>query len=321
MLNRDLTESRANSISDCNIIILDKLAQLQHKTAENFKKRAKAKYITMSFINYMCSIDSSLTKSYKNTSYCVKQLNYDQEKKTLTGKYCGNRWCLVCNRIRTGKLMNQYYDFFVNISTAHFLTLTIPNCSGDMLPNEIDSMLKTFRTIVTKLARNKLKQPGLRKIECTYNQKLENFHPHLHIITSTRLQADEILKLWKLHFCNISMLAQDIRPADPGTLKELFKYFTKIVTRSKKTDKNTYIINCKALNIINQSMYMRRVFQTFGGLKAISEEVEELQSDYFETVKNADVWTWIQDQSDWISDDGEALTENTYNKTIKVSTI
>jgi plasmid rolling circle replication initiator protein Rep len=300
---------------------LDKLAQLGHNIILKYTKRAKSKYITMSFINSMCSLDSSLTKSYKNTQFCAGQLNYDKEKKTLTGKYCGNRWCLVCNRIRTAKLMNKYYQFFSDIKTAHFLTLTIPNCLGDMLPIEIDNMLKTFGNITHKVAKTKFKLPGLRKIECTYNNKTDTFHPHLHIITSNFEQARLFMTLWKVHFHNANWAAQDIRPADPGTLKELFKYFTKIVTRNKKTDKNTYIINCKALNTINQSMYMRRVFQTFGGLKAISEEVEELQSDYFVTEKPGNIWEWIQTESDWISENGETLTNNNFNKIIKVSTI
>jgi plasmid rolling circle replication initiator protein Rep len=306
---------------NCENPSLDKLAQLRQNIIVKYKKRAKSKYITMSFINDMCSLNSSLTKSYRNTAFCVNQLNYDQEKKSLTGKYCNNRWCLVCNRIRTGKLMNNYYEKFCKIHDAHFLTLTIPNCSGEILYQEIDFMIKTFRKITQKLKRTKNNQPGLRKIECTYNSKLDNYHPHFHIITSSKTQAQEILRLWHYFYCNISMLAQDIRPADPGTLKELFKYFTKIVIRNKKTDKNTYIINCKALNTINESMYMRRVFQSFGGLKKCSEEVDEIQSDYFETEKNSNIWDWIQIESDWISDDGEKLTENDYYKTIKVSTI
>ena len=49
-----------------------------------------------------------------------------QEGGKLSAKYCGNRWCLVCNSIRTAKLFAAYGPTLRSWEDAHFVTLTIP---------------------------------------------------------------------------------------------------------------------------------------------------------------------------------------------------
>ena len=125
-------------------VALDKLAQLRRKgsqkmpavTLERLQKRAKAKWFTMSYINDLIDLNSPLKKSYTNTIYCCQTLHQKEDR--LVSKYCNNRWCLVCNRIRIGKAINGYMPELMKLEDPQFLTLTIPNVKRYQLRLAID---------------------------------------------------------------------------------------------------------------------------------------------------------------------------------------
>ena len=119
--------------------------------------------------------------------------------------------------------------------------------------------------------------------------------------------------MWLDAFPDATMAAQDIRRADNNSIKELFKYSTKLVVKSKKQKGNT--INAIALDTIFNAMYGLRTFQPLG-IKKITEDVEHLQSkEYIElqdkgagdlTIK---IWKWYG--PDWCHEPtGEILTAN-----------
>ena len=62
------------------------------------------------------------------------------------------------------------------------------------------------------------------------------------------------------------------------------------------------------MDIIYQAMRDRRVFQPFGGIKKVTEEVEDLDGVIEVEEKQIEIWTWKQEVSDWISAQGECLT-------------
>lgn len=322
--------SELTPLEDTNIY---KLAQSVHfdpkkeqKKGNVFKKRAKAKFITTGFIFDLINLDSSLKKSYWNTVHCVETLLFNQETKTITGKYCKNRWCLVCNRIRTGKLMNLYFDEFSKHEDLYFVTLTVRNIPADSLSGAIRDMQKSWNKIRLKFVR-KFSFDGIRKNECTYNLKENTFHPHFHVVIKGKDQAKLLLKMWlQLHKEETGLYSdrkgQDIRKCDKDTLKELFKYFTKIVKRDKKADKNEYPVLIEPLDVMNRAYYKMRVFNSFGIFRNLRleelEEMDELQAEELEEIREGNVWAWVQDQSDWVSEFGELLTDNDYYKKIKV---
>lgn len=289
------------------------------------KKRAKAKFITMGFIFDLINLKSPLKKSYWNTLHCVEHLLFDQEKKQITGKYCKNRWCLVCNRIRTGKLMNLYFDEFSKYEDLYFVTLTIRNIPKDQLPGALKNMQKQWGLIRLMFKSRKMNFDGIRKNECTYNLKENTFHPHFHVVIQGKDQSELLLSSWmNLNKDDTNRKGQDVRKCDQETLKELFKYFTKIVKRDKTTDKNEYPVLIEPLDLMNQAYYKMRVFNSFGKFRNLKidevENIDELQADDLDDIKEGNVWEWVQDQSDWVSEYGELLTNNEYHKKIKVVT-
>ena len=90
---------------------------------------------------------------------------------------------------------------------------------------------------------------------------------------------------------------------------ELFKYFTKIVTKQQ--------IYLKPLDVIFSAMRGMRVFQPMGIKKDVSEDIKELQSERYADLESREVeWTWLD--TDWIDrTTGETLTGYTPSETFQ----
>jgi hypothetical protein len=264
---------------------------------EKLRKRARAKYVTNGVTLRLTKLDSTLHKSYLNTFFCASELR--QSGDILTGKYCNNRWCVVCNRIRTAKLIQGYNTVLEDLPDKYFVTLTIPNVTASDLSVTIDEMITHLSGIVKRLRYKKLNIRLLRKLECTYNPLRNDYHPHFHLVVSGEQVARVIVDAWLKVYPGANMQAQDIRPADKGAIIELFKYFSKIISKGS--------IYPEPLDIIFRAMYQRRVFQPVG-IKKITEDIEELQSEiYADLIEAERTWTWIE--SDWIDKEtGECLT-------------
>lgn len=292
-----------------NPLILSPLTDVRNSSA--LVKRARAKYMTRAVVVRLASLDSPLSKAYWNSFHCCSTLVKTGDK--IAGKYCKNRWCLVCNRIRTARLIQSYQPVLSSWPEKQFLTLTVPNVKAADLPAEIERMHSTLKTILEMFKkqhqRNKyLKIIGVRKFECTYNPTRDDFHPHFHIIVDSLGAASCIQSEWLRRFPDCSSKAQDIRPALDNDCLELFKYFTKIITKSK-SDGSTNPINPESLDIIMQAILGIRTFQPFGfKLPAAAEQDEPVDSATVETVLDEIAYQWYQDFHDWISTDGDCLS-------------
>jgi plasmid rolling circle replication initiator protein Rep len=264
---------------------------------EKLRKRARAKYVTNSVTLRLTKLDSTLRKSYLNTFFCASTLRQSGNK--ITGKYCNNRWCVVCNRIRTAKLIQGYSTVLESLPDKQFVTLTIPNVTASDLSVTIRKMISDLSVIVKRNKSNGLNIKLLRKLECTYNPLRNDYHPHFHLIVSGCNVSNVILEQWLKMYPEATKQAQDIRPADKGAIIELFKYFSKIISKGS--------IYPKPLDTIFRAMYQRRVFQPVG-IKKITEDIEELQSEiYADLIEAERTWTWIE--NDWVDEQtGELLT-------------
>ena len=327
--------------SQKNDYILDTLAQLQPQsnnylvykglqneqtsilqTVSSLKKRAKSKYITNQYLFKLIDLDSPLKKSYWNTFHCSSVLL--QKDKKITSTYCNNRFCITCNRIRTAKLINGYTSEFEKFKKPYFVTLTIPNVYAETLKYTIDTMLSNFRKITNYIGkRSRLDKMdrlvAIRKIEVTYNEVSNTYHPHLHIIVDGIQNAEYMRKRWLEMYTDARDFAQDIRKADKNSMIELFKYTTKIITKTKQKG---IIIDARSLDIIFQAMYKRRTFQTYG-IQRVNEDIDELQSQEYTDIEEYDSVIYEYAGNDWYNTEtGEELTGYTpgeFEKELKKS--
>jgi len=309
---------------------LDTLAQLRKidygTGMETLRKRARSKFITSALTLRLCDVKGSkLNKSYWNTFYCSSAL--EQEGTKIKGKYCGNRWCLTCNRIRTAKLIKGYSKPLSVMVDKYFLTLTIPNVKAAKLNSAMKGMIAEIKKISDTLRKRKTKLIGLRKLECTYNNKTDTFHPHFHFIIENKTICEEIQKMWLDRFPDANIKGQNLKPCTANYEKELFKYFTKILVSKETTDENgkyNRTIFVEALDTIFNSLKGIRIFQPMGIKmeKEISEDIDEIivQEVHEKFTREGKTnWTWYNDEGkcDWIDiSTGECLTNYEKSKAI-----
>lgn len=267
------------------------------KGKKDLKKKAKNKFFSNALAGNLMLLDSKLNKGYRRTFFDCSNILV-QEGKKFRSTYCNARWCNTCNRIRTAKMFAGYGEQVNKLKDKYFLTLTIPNVKGDVLRESIKEMTKTT-TLIVQLARKHYKKPinGIRKLECTYNPERNDYHPHFHFIISGEDECNFILNQWMKRYSGIvDIKGQKMVKADDDSASELFKYMTKITTKTKDKGFEIYI---SALNVIYEAMEGLRTFQPFGNIKKQSEDIEELQSELYDMPEEKNVWKW--GKVDWAS--------------------
>jgi hypothetical protein len=279
-------------------------------TIEKINKRAFAKYSQSFLIDALIGLKSKYEKRYNDTKFCSEIIQRQGGK--LTARYCRNRWCKVCNRIRTGILLKGYEKALENMPDKQFVTLTIPNVTANNIRSSIKHMIKSCRLIQER--RRKIeKLPGInaiRKLECTYNAEKNTYHPHFHFIVSTKKEAEYLKDAWINLYPEANNRAQDIREAYDAA--ELFKYFTKLTSKTGakeiKYKSGTLRISeeymyPEAIDKIFQAIEKIRIVQPMGKIKMIRDDIDELQAEEIdETVsqESADKF-YIWAESYWYS--------------------
>lgn len=257
---------------------------------------------------YYQNPQSALRSSYENSFHCCDEL-YQADGK-ITSKYCKNRWCPQCQRIRMGTLINTYAPRLAQEEKLYFVTLTRPNVRAEQLKEEIQEYQTIWRKIVNrKFFKDALKggMIGIRKLECTYHatkyklvkkkpiwvedhgkkKKIEQFeqtdkldkwydtyHPHLHILVSDEKVAVAIKNAWLEYNPTATKGAQRVQrvTGEKGYI-EIFKYFTKLVA---KDNQGKRYFDAKHMNIIFEAMNGKRVYFRIGQPEAWQcEEVDE----------------------------------------------
>ncbi len=291
---------------------------------ETMQRRANSKALTekLSFGLLNLGYDSELQKAYAQSFMCAGSVT--EEEGRYKSKYCKHRWCLVCNRIKTAKYITDYLPHFNTFLDKRFITLTIPNVPGEQLSQAIDQMNKDWYKVRDAMRKAGRKIKGVRKLEVTYNRQRDDYHPHYHIICEGEANAIEIIDRWLEMDPARVPWAQDQKPADDESIKELFKYFTKLTSNSSKDP----MLSLPALDHIFITLKGKRVFQSFGFVKEPRKAIDFADNNFDYSIKeyNATLKTaqnfadtlpnetphayfWSQKHSNWIDyQAGIALT-------------
>ena len=252
-------------------------------------------------------MDSVMEKRYWRSFYCSHELLVYPDGK-VTAKYCKQRWCPVCCSIRCAQAIEKYLPIIEDWDDLHFVTLTLPNVEGDFLRPVIGDMQKTVRKIAGSINRsakrnNLPKLVALRKMECTYNPIRNDYHPHYHFLLNGKGPGIELINRWLKSYPEAVRKAQDIRSADDRSVKEMFKYFTKMVTTSPNGKR---VIYADALDVIFRGISGKRTFQPMGFQVGNSLEIEDgerIQQQALEVLK------WDSRMTDWVNHEtGELLS-------------
>lgn len=270
----------------------------------------------------------NLTKRLNRALKCGVKIRLDSNGKPES-RYCGTRFCQVCNGIRTNILMERLSREMQKSPRWHMVVLSVQNCE----PRELRGMIEHYKDNWIKINKwfknNKCtKGNGFYTYEITHNAVTNTFHPHIHILIDNDVTANIILDLWlklnapgKNKYYALRDKGNKVLEMNPGQNKEqadmileLIKYATK-PGKSDKESGNIYI-NSKALVTIYEALEGFQVFQTFGTFRSIKDLTEEELS---EEVKGTDdlvdaspgIYDWCARSVNWISrETGEFLTDN-----------
>jgi predicted nucleic acid-binding protein len=297
-------------------VSLDTLAQLRKYNDEGeirLQKRARSKYVQESLILSLVDIafaegDEVSRKSYWNTYHCANELI--QEGDNIRGQYCNNRLCLVCSRIRTGKLINKYQSAFEKMKEPYFITLTTPSVKKEELRNNILKMQSTLKGIQEVMRKRGTRLIGIRKLESNHNLLEDTYNPHFHLLIEGEYESYVLVDEWMKRNPKCNQRAQFLRPSEPDDLKETFKYTTKLATKEgidNNGKPNKKPISPIALHEIFKAFRNVRVFQNIGNFGKVNTE-ENDDDINVKTIENythvpyANVTTkWRWEKYDWIN--------------------
>jgi hypothetical protein len=295
-------------------VSLDTLAQLRKSTDEGkvkLQKRARAKYVQEPLILSLVDVakaegDEVSEKSYWNSYHCATVLTQKGDK--IQGQYCNNRLCLVCSRIRTGKLINKYQPAFDKMKEAHFITLTVPSVKKEAIKSTLVQMQSTLKGIQEVMRKRGTPLIGIRKLECNHNLLADTFNPHFHLIIEGEYESYVLLHEWLKRNPECSPNAQHLRQCKPDDLHETFKYTTKLVTKEDSNGKtNKKLISPQALHEILKAFRNVRTFQNIGNFGKVNTDENDDDVDV-KTIENythvpyaTNKIEWIWSNHDWIN--------------------
>lgn len=293
--------------------------EARNQARETIRKRARSKYITMGLLEELESLDSPVP--YSNARHCCEVV--EQRDGKLTSNYCRCRWCLTCNRIRAGVRINRYLPVFEEWGRnggVNFVTLTVPNCKGSELSSTLDEMMHKLKLCRKQIRRTRgLEYKGVRSIEVTFNSETETYHPHFHIAVCGRSAAIALKDEWLKRWPEASRRAQDVTEwdGDPGSLKELVKYPTKLMATADSEEQPPP----DALDRIFRVLKGRHLFRPVGfeiadyhedlDPSVDLEEFEDVEAQVaaFSRPGEKILWVWDEAVGDWVDEEtGELLS-------------
>ena len=169
--------------------------------------------------------------------------NFDRNRsKIVKANRCMNRFCPICMATKARKEAYMLLIILKFLSCAKgyefiFLTLTVPNVAGDELVRELDEQYLALKRLIQRKEFKAISNGFIRKTEITYNQKRNDFHPHIHMLIAVNksyftekslyVSQHKWQEIWKKCKKDNSITQVHVKKANESSFKELAKYEAK----------------------------------------------------------------------------------------------
>lgn len=197
-----------------------------------------------------------------------------EKKKQHKGNSCKNRFCPICawKKSRKDALALSIMMSYLKQEEKKefiFLTLTAPNVSAADLNDEIKIYNHSFKKLMERKEVKGAVKGYARKLEITYNQERDDYHPHFHVLivvnksyftdTKQYITHDRWLELWQEVTQNPLITQVDVRKVHNGRDDKVFE----IAKYSAKD--SDYLINQEVFEVFYKALKSKRLI-VYSGL-------------------------------------------------------
>lgn len=279
------------------------------KIEEHLKKPKELKILQAIFIDLMIKLnEKTLNVKNINVGRLLLCANFLLFLKSNSGHYklrranlCGNRFCPICSWVEAKRNAFKILELIMYIREIEkkelvFMTLTVPNCKGEDLTVTIDKLNKSFKRLMETKRFKNICLGYIRKLEVTYNEEANTYHPHFHIIMAVNksyftsrdyLKILDLLELWRKATKDNSITQVDLKKVRMGSIKEVMEIAT-YTTKMKDLYKNEEVF------IILYGALRGRQIITYNG---IFKDLCKLQEEKKLDVSNIKQLTDIQEKA------------------------
>lgn len=197
-----------------------------------------------------------------------------EKKKQHKGNSCKNRFCPICawKKSRKDALALSVIMAYLKQEEQKefiFLTLTAPNVPADELNEEIKHYNHSFKKLMERQEVKKVVKGYARKLEITYNEERDDYHPHFHVLIAvdknyfnnswSYIKRDRWLELWQQVTKNPLITQVDVRKVRNGRNDKVYE----IAKYSAKDSE--YLINQDVFEVFYNALKGKRLI-VFSGL-------------------------------------------------------
>jgi len=222
-----------------------------------------------------------------------------EKKKQHKGNTCKNRFCPICAWKKSRKdalalsVMMAYLKQEENKEFI-FVTLTAPNVPAEELEAEIKDYNQSFQRLMQRKEVSKIAKGYARKLEITYNEERDDYHPHFHVLiavnksyftdTKQYITRDRWLELWQEVTKNPLITQVDVRKVRNGRddkVYEIAKY------SAKDSD---YLISQEVFEVFYKALKGKRLI-VYSGL--FKDAMTEFKNGELDGYKEKDVTKYV----------------------------
>ena len=222
-----------------------------------------------------------------------------ENKKQHKGNSCKNRFCPICawKKARKDALALSIMMAYLKQEEKKefiFLTLTAPNVSAEELNDEIKHYNHSFKKLMERKEVKAIVKGYARKLEITYNEERDDYHPHFHVLiavnksyfTNTKqyINQDRWLELWQKVTKNPMITQVDVRKVRNGRddkVYEIAKYSAK---------DSEYLVNQDVFEVFYNALKGKRLI-VYSGL--FKEAMTLFKSGELDEYKEKDTTKYV----------------------------
>jgi len=239
------------------------------------EKKIKNQVLTKMIKSFVSESNWELIKACSTFLMMVADETMEKQKQHK-GNSCKNRFCPICAWKKARKdalalsiqmeyIKQEYKKEFI------FVTLTAPNVEAQDLNDEIKKYNDAFQRLMQRKEVRAIAKGYVRKLEVTYNQDRDDYHPHFHVMIAVNksyftakkqyIKHERWLELWQEATDNPAITQVDVRKVRHNNKKEV----AEIAKYSAKD--SDYLVSDEVFAVFYQALKGKRLIVQSGLFK------------------------------------------------------